>query len=214
MHNLFTNTPKGSIMLWNVKNPSDLPKKKELNRLLSTSDLSYFKSQGQFKNYTNTLAKLTLILANKNNKQYFGYFEVTPTTDLIFTPNELESNSFFKVKFSQTCLGSYYVGNTEMNDLNHLVKKFMEVSSIRETIKKWPLKILEHREHIKQLNLTDSSIDQFDMAALEALTLTYGDQACDAAIAQLQIWHDTYFWKTKKPKAKSISPVISSAPIA
>ncbi len=45
-YDLFARIPKGSILLWNVEDEKELPKRKELIRLLDTEDFTYYKTNG------------------------------------------------------------------------------------------------------------------------------------------------------------------------
>ena len=46
MSNLFEKIPKGSILLWNVNDESELPKRKEIVCMKGTENFSCYKAHG------------------------------------------------------------------------------------------------------------------------------------------------------------------------
>lgn len=67
-YDLFARISKGSILLWNVEDEKELPKRKELIRLLGTEDFTYYKTNGHHRDYIRTLARLKDSLTSKQKK--------------------------------------------------------------------------------------------------------------------------------------------------
>ena len=51
MSDLFARISQGSILLWNVQSDAELPKRKEMIRLLGTESFTYYKHDGHHKEY-------------------------------------------------------------------------------------------------------------------------------------------------------------------
>ena len=70
-YDLFARIPKGSILLWNVEDEKELPKRKELIRLLGTEDFTYYKTNGHHRDYIRALARLkdSLLPHQKEERQ-------------------------------------------------------------------------------------------------------------------------------------------------
>ena len=200
MNDLFEKIPKGSILLWNVEEDKDLPKKKEIIRLLGTEDFTYYKTNGHHRSYIRSLARLKDCLSQDRTQEYRGYSLQIPTSHFLFTKQEIESNSFFILKYSTQCLGSYFVDGSDINNLDQLLRGYEKVCHIENEILSWPKKIERHQEEIKRDGIEDSVIENFQIQRLTAITNGYGKEAIDHAVSKLQAWHDQHYWKSKKSK--------------
>ena len=146
MNDLFEKIPKGSILLWNVEEDKDLPKKKEMTRLLGTEDFTYYKTRGHHRNYIQSLARLKHSLAEDLTQDHLKYWSEVHTSHFLFTAQEIESNSFFILKYSTKCLGSYFVEKSDIDNLNQLLRRSEQVRRIALEIKDWPNRIERHME--------------------------------------------------------------------
>ena len=200
MNDLFEKIPKGSILLWNVDADKDLPKKKEMTRLLGTEDFTYYKTRGHHRNYIQSLARLKHSLAEDLIQDHLKYWSEVHTSHFLFTAQEIESNSFFILKYSAKCLGSYLVDKSDIDNLNQLLRRSEQVRRIALEIKDWPNRIERHKAEIKRDGIEDSFINNFQIQQLAEITNGYGKQANDHARTKLQEWHDQHHWKNKKSK--------------
>ena len=200
MNDLFEKIPKGSILLWNVEEDKDLPKKKEMTRLLGTEDFTYYKTRGHHRNYIQSLARLKALLAADLIPGHLKYWSEVNTSHFLFTAQEIESNNFFTLNYSTKCLGSYFVEKSDIDNLNQLLRRSEQVRRIALEIKDWPNRIERHKEEIKRDGIEDSFIKNFQVQRLTEITNGYGKQAIDHARFKLQEWHDQHHWKNKKSK--------------
>lgn len=200
MNDLFEKIPKGSILLWNVEEDKDLPKKKEMTRLLGTEDFTYYKTRGHHRNYIQSLARLKALLAADLIPGHLKYWSEVNTSHFLFTAQEIESNNFFTLNYSTKCLGSYFVEKSDIDNLNQLLRRFEQVRRIAIEIQDWPNRIERHKEEIKRDGIEDSFIKNFQVQRLTEITNGYGKQAIDHARFKLQEWHDQHHWKNKKSK--------------
>ena len=199
-YDLFARIPKGSILLWNVEDEKDLPKRKELIRLLSTEDFTYYKTNGHHRDYIRSLARLKDSLSPNQKEERRGYWSQVTTSHFLFTAQEIEINPFFLLKYSTQCLGSYFVNNDDLKNLNSLLRTYDQVRSITDEINNWPQRIERHKDEIKRDSIDDSVIENFDVQRLIDLTDGYGKQAIDHAMSKLLAWHDQHHWKSHAPK--------------
>ena len=206
MNDLFEKIPKGSILLWNIEEDKNLPKKKEMIRLLGTEEFTYYKTNGHHRSYIRSLARLKDCLSHDRTQVYRGYSLQIPTSHFLFTEQEIESNSFFILKYSTQCLGSYFVDRSDINNLDQLLRRYEKVCHIANEITSWPKKIERHQEEIKRDGVEDSVIENFQTQRLTAITNGYGEQAINYAISKLQAWHDQHYWKSKKSKKTADAP--------
>ena len=206
MNDLFEKIPKGSILLWNVEEDKDLPKKREMVRLLGTEDFTYYKTHGHHRNYIRSLARLKDCLSPTSTEEHRGYWAQTPTSHFLFTEQEIESNSFFVLKYSTQCLGSYYVDGSDIKNLDLLLRAYDQVRSFADEVNRWPERIERHKEEIKRDCIQDSVIENFQIQRLTALTHGYGKQAIDDVMSKLEDWHHQHYWKSKKSKKTAEAP--------
>ena len=199
-YDLFARIPKGSILLWNVEDEKELPKRKELIRLLGTEDFTYYKTNGHHRDYIRTLARLKDSLTSKQKEERRGYWSQITTSHFLFTAQEIEINPFFLLKYSTQCLGSYFVNTDDLKNLNLLLRTYDQVHSITDEINNWPQRIERHKDEIKRDSIDDSVIENFEIQRLIDLTYGYGKQAIDHAMSKLHDWHDQHHWRSHAPK--------------
>jgi len=200
MNDLFEKIPKGSILLWNVDEDKDLPKKNEMSKLLGIENFTYYKTRGHHHNYIRSLARLKATLAEDLIPGHLKYLSEVNTSHFLFTAQEIESNHFFTLNYSTKYLGSYFVDKSDIENLNQLLRRFEQVRSIALEIQDWPNRINRHKEEIKRDGIEDSCIKNFQVQRLTEITNGYGKQAIDHARSKLQEWHDLHYWKNKKSK--------------
>ena len=177
-------------------------KKKEIVRLLGTEDFKYYKTHGHHRNYIRPLARLKDCLTADATYEHRDYWSQIQISHFLFTAQEIESNSFFFLKYSTQCLGSYFVDGSDINNLDRILHRYDQVRSIASEILNWPKKIEQHKEKIKRDGIEDSVIENFQIQRLTAITNGYGKQAINNVLYKLEDWHDQHYWKPKKTKSQ------------
>jgi hypothetical protein len=124
----------------------------------------------------------------------------------LFTEQEIESNSFFVLKYSTQCLGSYYVDGSDIKNLDLLLRAYDQVRSFADEVNRWPERIERHKEELKRDCIQDSVIENFQIQRLTSLTHGYGKQAIDDVMSKLEDWHHQHYWKSKKSKKTADAP--------
>jgi hypothetical protein len=205
LYDLFEKIPKGSILLWNVEDEKSLPKRKEMTRLLGTEDFTYYKTHGHHSDYIRKLTRLQNYLNPDSSELRTGYWDCVDTSHFLFTSKEIESNSFFLLKYSSQCLGSYFVEGSDLTYLDQLLRAHAQVRRIADEITSWPGRIESHKEEIIRDGIQDEVIETFQVSNLIELTKGYGSQAIEHALSKLQDWHKLHFWKSKNSKSEADS---------
>lgn len=189
-------------MLWNVEDDRELPKRKEMIRLLGTENFTYYKSHGHHRDYIRILAKLCLYRSLDAMDKDAGYWSQMAMSHFLFTEKEIESNSFFLLKYANKCYGTYYVGADEIKELEKLTRKYEQVRSIADEVRNWASRIQSHKDEIARDGINDQFITDFEIAKFQSLMNGYGMQSIDHAKSLLEDWHDQHYWKSKKSKAQ------------
>jgi hypothetical protein len=201
-YDLFEKIKRGSIMLWNVEDEKELPKRKEIIRLLGTENFTYYKSRGHHRDYIRVLAKLSLYVSSTALEKQADYWAQMEMTHFLFTDKEIESNSFFLLKYANKCYGTYYVDASDIKQLEKLTRAYEQVRSITDEVRNWASRIQKHKDQIAHDGINDQFISEFEIAKFEALMHGYGAQAIDQAKSFLEDWHDQHYWKSKKAKVQ------------
>jgi len=202
-YDLFEKIKRGSIMLWNVGEENELPKRKEMIRLLGTENFTYYKSHGHHRDYIRILAKITLYVSSKVDEKEVGYWSQMEMSHFLFTEKKIESNSFFLLNYANKCFGTYYVDANDIKELEKLTRQYEHVIGIFNEIRNWSSIIQKHKDQITRDGINDQFISEFEIPKLEALMNGYGAQAVKHAKSLLEDWHDQHYWKSKKAKTQS-----------
>jgi hypothetical protein len=202
LYDLFEKIKRGSIMLWNVEDEKELPKRKEMIRLLGTENFTYYKSHGHHRDYIRILAKQCLYLSASALEKDAGYWAQMEMSHFLFTEKEIESNSFFLLKYANKCYGTYYVDASNIKHLEKLTRAYEQVRSITDEVRNWSSRIQEHKDEIASDGIEDKFISEFQIAKFKSLMDGYGVQAIDHAKSLLEDWHDQHYWKSKTSKVQ------------
>ena len=197
MSDLFDTISKGSLLLWHVESEADLPKRKELMRLLGVDNFTYYKSDGHHKRYIHLLSRVMDCLYPSTDESRRGYVRLKFMSHFLFTAQRIESNSFFQLKYSNQCLGAFHLNKKDFEDLDQLLQRYNQAISWAQSIRTWPTLIQSHKDKLQSNAIEDSVIANFDIAKLAQLTEGYGLEAIDNAKVNLQAWYDQFFWKNK-----------------
>jgi hypothetical protein len=211
MSNLFEKITKGSILLWHVNSESELPKRKEIVRLLGTENFSCYKAHGHHKNYIRSLGRLKYCLSPDTGEEGPGYWATIPISHFYFTAERIQANSFFILKYSKICGGSFYVENDDFSKLSKRLHNYHHARHLFDEVKRWPEKVEKHKEEIQASGIQDSVIEDFDVANLKAMTDGYGTQAIDHALAKLHDWHDKHYWTGQTSQTGATEPAVQAA---
>lgn len=197
MSDLFKKITQGSIMLWNVEDEKKLPKIKVMGRLLGVTNFKYYKTDGYHSNFIRTLLRMRAARSPDALKTRWSSWPSNPTSHFLFTPQELENNSFFQLTYMASCMGSYFVDEAAMEELSDLNSHYDHVRSIADPVSRWPDLIANDQSRIEKDGITDTAVANFDTPGLLKLIDGYGHEAIRDAVTKLDAWHTKHFWKNK-----------------
>jgi hypothetical protein len=197
MSDLFKKITQGSIMLWNVDDEKKLPKIKAMGRLLGVTNFKYYKTDGYHSNFIRTLLRMRAARSPDALKTRWSSWPSNPTSHFLFTPQELENNSFFHLTYMASCMGSYFVDEAAMEELGELNSHYDHVRSIADPVSRWPDLIANDQSRIEKDGITDTAVANFDTPGLLKLIDGYGHEAIRDAVTKLDGWHTKHFWKNK-----------------
>lgn len=197
MSDLFKKITQGSIMLWNVEDEKKLPKIKAMGRLLGVTNFKYYKTDGYHSNFIRTLLRMRAARSPDALKTRWSSWPSNPTSHFLFTPQELENNSFFHLTYMASCMGSYFVDEAAMEELSELNSHYDHVRSIADPVSRWPDLIANDQSRIEKDGITDTAVANFDTPGLLKLIDGYGHEAIRDAVTKLDAWQTKHFWKNK-----------------
>jgi len=197
MSDLFKKITQGSIMLWNVDDEKKLPKIKAMGRLLGVTNFKYYKTDGYHSNFIRTLLRMRAARSPDALKTRWSSWPSNPTSHFLFTPQELENNSFFHLTYMASCMGSYFVDEAAMEELSELNSHYDHVRSIADPVSRWPDLIANDQSRIEKDGITDTAVANFDTPGLLKLINGYGHEAIRDAVTKLDAWQTKHFWKNK-----------------
>lgn len=197
MSDLFDTIPQGSLMIWYVESEAELPKRKELMRLLGIDNFTYYKSDGHHRRYINLLGRVLDCLYPTTDESRRGYMRQKYMSHFLFTAQRIEINSFFQLKYSNQCLGAFHVKKKDFQDLELLLRRYEQATHWVHEIHRWPTLIQEHKDKLQSDGTKDAVIKHFDIHKLQQLTEGYGFEALNDSKTNLQAWHDQFFWKNR-----------------
>ena len=212
MADLFSKLKKGSILMWDVDQDQDLPKRKEIIRLLGIQNFAYYKSDGHHRSYIKSLARLKKCLSPDIRDAKHSYWMQIPTSHFLFTAHEIKSNSWLASKYFGKCLGSYFVDSASLQNLDELLRRFDRARNIVDDVKSWVQKVESHKLEITKHGIEDAVIENFQVSSLAALVDGYGEQAVEQATQKLQQWHQLHYWNneiTQEPSGALQEAVIA-----
>lgn len=197
MSDLFDNTPNGSLLLWFVESEADLPKRKELIRLLGVDNFIYYKTDGHHRRYIHLLCRVMDCLYPSTDERRRGYMRHKYMTHFLFTAQRIEINSIFLLKYSNQCLEGFHVSKKDFEHLDQLLRRYNQSVHWAQAIQDWPRLIQSHKDSLQLDAIDDTVIASLDIRKLMQLTEGYGLQAIDNTKANLQAWYDQFCWKNK-----------------
>ena len=193
---------QATIILMRSHFDSELPKLKDLKKLLHIPDGKYYKSGGRNSYEINKLEKLLLILQEIRGEE--RDWNKTSSSDYLITVAEVHSNLFMTLKYTAQVVDGFNLTDSAMKDLDSLITDYNQVCSMRSDIEHMWDVLKRNSERANDKGFIDKTILNPEVAALQKILLGYGDVQYATVAKNVQDWYDTYRWKVKsssKPKA-------------
>ena len=186
---------KATIILMRSHFDSDLPKLKDLKKLLHIPDGRYYKSGGRNYFEINKLEKLLMILQEIRGEE--KDWNKTNSSDYLITVAEVHSNLFMALKYTAQVVDGFNLTDSAMKDLDRLIAEYNQVCSMRNDIKHvWDM-LNRNCERAKEKGYVDTTILNPDVPALQKILAGYGDSQYANAAKNILDWYETQRWKVK-----------------
>ena len=186
---------KATIILMRSHFDSDLPKLKDLKKLLHIPDGRYYKSGGRNYFEINKLEKLLMILQEIRGEE--KDWHKTNSSDYLITVAEVHSNLFMALKYTAQVVDGFNLTDSAMKDLDRLIAEYNQVCSMRNDIKHvWDM-LNRNCERAKEKGYVDTTILNPDVPALQKILAGYGDSQYANASKNILDWYEIQRWKVK-----------------
>ena len=186
---------KATIILMRSHFDSDLPKLKDLKKLLHIPDGRYYKSGGRNYFEINKLEKLLMILQEIRGEE--KDWNKTNSSDYLITVAEVHSNLFMALKYTAQVVDGFNLTDSAMKDLDRLIAEYNQVCSMRNDIKHvWDM-LNRNCERAKEKGYVDTTILNPDVPVLQKILAGYGDSQYANAAKNILDWYEIQRWKVK-----------------
>ena len=186
---------KATIILMRSHFDSDLPKLKDLKKLLQIPDGRYYKSGGRNYFEINKLEKLLTILQEIRGEE--KDWHKSNSSDYLITVAEVHSNLFMALKYTAQVVDGFNLTDSAMKDLDRLIAEYNQVCSMRNDIKHvWDM-LNRNCERAKEKGYVDNTILNPDVSALQKILAGYGDSQYANASKNILDWYEIQRWKVK-----------------
>jgi hypothetical protein len=186
---------RATIILMRSHFDTELPKLKDLKKLLNIPDGKYYKSGGRNSNGINKLERLLAILMEIRGEE--ADWRKTNSSDYLVTVAEVHSNLFMTLKYTAQVIDGFNLTEAALNDLDKLTANYGLICAMRSDITRMWGVLNRNSERAAEKGMEDSTVLNPDVPALQELLAGYGDSEYAKAATEIQDWYDTYRWKVK-----------------
>jgi hypothetical protein len=194
---------KATVILMTAHFESELPKLKDLKKLLHIPDGRYYKSGGRNYASTNRLERLLGVLSQiKGEERDWQRYN---SSDYLITVAEVHSNLFMSLKYSAQVIDGFNLTDACMDELEQLMSAYNGNCSMKGDVSNMWATLERNKERAIKLGITDTTILNPDIPGLQQILQGYGDAEYLKATSDLKNWYDTYRWKVGTSSSKASS---------
>ena len=186
---------QATIVLMRAHFDGDLPKLKDLKKLLNITDGKYFKSGGR--NYSKISTLQDLLVTLKDIRGEGKAWREVQSSDYLVTAAQVHSNLFMSLKYTAQVLDGFNLTTQCFEDLEALLTHYRLICSMRSDITSMWTTLERNAERAINKEIVDETILKPDLVALQKILHGYGDLEYAKAVKDLQDWYETYRWKVK-----------------
>ena len=194
---------KATVILMTAHFESELPKLKDLKKLLHIPDGRYYKSGGRNYASTNRLERLLGVLSEIRGEE--RDWQRHSSSDYLITVAEVHSNLFMTLKYSAQVIDGFNLTDACMDELEQLMSAYNGNCSMKGDVSNMWATLERNKDRAIKLGITDATILNPDIPGLQKILQGYGDAEYLKATSDLKNWYDTYRWKVGTPKLKASS---------
>ena len=194
---------KATVILMTAHFESELPKLKDLKKLLHIPDGRYYKSGGRNYAATNRLERLLGVLSQIRGEE--RDWQRHSSSDYLITVAEVHSNLFMTLKYSAQVIDGFNLTDACMDELEQLMSAYNGNCSMKGDVSNMWATLERNKDRAIKLGITDKTILNPDIPGLQQILQGYGDAEYLKATSDLKNWYDTYRWKVGTPSSKASS---------
>jgi hypothetical protein len=194
---------KATVILMKAHFESELPKLKDLKKLLHIPDGRYYKSGGRNYSSTHRLERLLNILSEIRGEE--RDWKRYSSSDYLITVAQVHSNLFMTLKYSAQVVDGFNLTDACMDELDQLMGAYSSVCSMRSDVDNMWSTLERNKERAMKVGISDTTILNPNIPNLQSILQGYGDAEYLKATSELKDWYETYRWKVGTPKSKSSS---------
>ena len=194
---------KATVILMTAHFDSELPKLKDLKKLLHIPDGRYYKSGGRNYAATNRLERLLGVLSEIRGEE--RDWQRHSSSDYLITVAEVHSNLFMTLKYSAQVIDGFNLTDACMDELEQLMSAYNGNCSMKGDVSNMWATLERNKDRAIKLGITDATILNPDIPGLQQILQGYGDAEYLKATSDLKNWYDTYRWKVGTPSSKASS---------
>ena len=194
---------KATVILMTAHFDSELPKLKDLKKLLHIPDGRYYKSGGRNYAATNRLERLLGVLSEIRGEE--RDWQRHSSSDYLITVAEVHSNLFMTLKYSAQVIDGFNLTDACMDELEQLMSAYNGNCSMKGDVSNMWATLERNKDRAIKLGITDPTILNPDIPGLQQILQGYGDAEYLKATSDLKNWYETYRWKVGTPSSKASS---------
>ena len=194
---------KATVILMTAHFESELPKLKDLKKLLHIPDGRYYKSGGRNYASTNRLERLLGVLSQIRGEE--RDWQRHSSSDYLITVAEVHSNLFMTLKYSAQVIDGFNLTDACMDELEQLMSAYNGNCSMKGDVSNMWATLERNKDRAIKLGITDTTILNPDIPGLQQILQGYGDAEYLKATSDLKNWYDTYRWKVGTPSSRASS---------
>ena len=194
---------KATVILMKAHFESELPKLKDLKKLLHIPDGRYYKSGGRNYSSTHRLERLLNILSEIRGEE--RDWQRYNSSDYLITVAEVHSNLFMTLKYSALVIDGFNLTDACMDKLEQLMSAYSSVCSMKSDVENMWSTLERNKEKAAKFGITDTTILEPNLPNLQSILHGYGDAEYLKATNELTDWYETYRWSVGAPKSDSLS---------
>ena len=194
---------KATVILMTAHFESELPKLKDLKKLLHIPDGRYYKSGGRNYASTNRLERLLGVLSEIRGEE--RDWQRHSSSDYLITVAEVHSNLFMTLKYSAQVIDGFNLTDACMDELEQLMSAYNGNCSMKGDVSNMWATLERNKDRAIKLGITDPTILNPDIPGLQQILQGYGDAEYLKATSDLKNWYDTYRWTVGTPSSKASS---------
>lgn len=184
---------KATIILMRSHFDSELPKLKDLKKLLHIPDGKYYKSGGRNYHEVSKLEKLLLILQEVRGEE--KDWKKADSSDYLITVAEVHSNLFMTLKYTAQVVDGFNLTDSALKNLDKLINDYNQICSMRSDITHMWDVLNRNSTRATEKGFDDSTILNPDVISLQKTLAGYGDSQYANASKNILDWYEAHRWK-------------------